>query len=122
MREYLEILIYFSFAYILTFLLYLFVFNKKGKKKKEESLEVMYMVNRFKLHKDKINMKRIKWILNFINPLIISVTFVAVMMIDSFALGLMVGFVIMLALIYSVYEIIGRILKRREEKCKTQER
>ena len=122
MNQYLEMLIYFTFAYISTFILYFITFNKKNKKRRQESIEIVYMVNKYKLNKDKINIKRIKWILNFVNPFIIAVTFLVVMMIDSFTLGLLVGFAMMLALIYSVYEIIGRLLRRREEKCKTQEK
>lgn len=113
MNEYLEMFIYFIASYISTFILYYIIFNKKSKKKNQE---VEYMISKFKLSRDKMNIKRIKWILNIINPFIISFTFVFVMMINSFTLGLIVGFVMMMALIYSVYEIIGRILKRKEDK------
>lgn len=114
MKEYVEILVYFMSSYISTFILYYYLFNSK--KKRKESFEIDYMINKFGLKRNKINYKKVKWILNFINPLIISIAFVAVMMIDSFTMGIMVGFVIMLVLIYSVYEIIGRILRRKEDR------
>ena len=79
-------------------------------------MEIEYLTKKFKLPKSKVNTKKIKWLFNVVNPLIISLTFIVVISIDSFMLGVLVGFVIMMALIYSIYEIIGRVLKRRIDK------
>ena len=62
----------------------------------------------------KTDYNTMKWYINFINPLIISTTFVVISNIKSFTMSLLVGFIVMLVLIYSLYEIIGRILKKKE--------
>ena len=62
----------------------------------------------------KTDYNTLKWYINFINPLIISTTFVVISNIKSFTMSLLVGFIVMLVLIYSLYEIIGRILKKKE--------
>ena len=117
MNDLLELLIYFGTSYILTFIVYYFLLNrKKTKTKLNADMEINYIINRHKLNPAKINMKRLKWVLNIVNPFIIALTFLVVISIKSFVLGIMVGFVIMLILIYSIYEIIGRYLKRKEKK------
>ncbi len=114
MNYYLEMALYFLGAYILSFIVYAFILNKK--KHKKELTERMYIIEKFKLKKSKELDKKLKWILNFVNPLIISVAFIIIINIKSFMLGVMIGFVIMIFLIYAIYEIIGRILKKGEDK------
>ncbi len=111
-------LIYFLCAYLILFLIYVFIINKKRKLYKEgkNTLEVNYIVNKFKLDMRKIKYKELKWTLTFINPLIMSLTFIIVINIKNTLLSLLLGFIIMIILIYSVYEIIGRYFKKRGEK------
>ena len=118
MNEILLNLIYFITSYILIFLIYVFIINRKKETYTDGSkqLEVNYIVSKFNLDRRKTKYSTIKWCVNILNPLIISTTFVIVTNIKSFSLGILVGFAVMMALVYSVYEILGRILKKKEEQ------
>ncbi len=109
MNTVIEILIYFFASYILTFIIYTLVINRK--KNKRRPMEIDYILTKFNIDERKINLNFLRWTLNIVNPFIVSVTFLVVMNIDSFILGIIIGFIIMLLLIYSIYEIIGRVLK-----------
>ena len=108
--------IYFVVSYLIIFLLYSLVINRKKKSYKDatKQMDILYLVNKFKLNTKKTKYNTLKWITNIINPLIISITFIIVTNIKSFILGIMIGFLVMMMLIYSIYEIIGRILKKKE--------
>lgn len=108
--------IYFVVSYLIIFLLYSLVINRKKKSYKDatKQMDILYLVNKFKLNTKKTKYNTLKWITNIINPLIISITFIIVTNIKSFTLGIMIGFLVMMMLIYSIYEIIGRILKKKE--------
>lgn len=108
--------IYFVVSYLIIFLLYSLVINRKKKSYKDatKQMDILYLVNKFKLNTKKTKYNTLKWITNIINPLIISITFIIVANIKSFILGIMIGFLVMMMLIYSIYEIIGRILKKKE--------
>ncbi len=109
-------IIYFLVSYLIIFLLYSLVINRKKKSYKDatKQMDILYLVNKFKLNTKKTRYNTLKWITNIINPLIISITFIIVTNIKSFILGIMIGFLVMMMLIYSIYEIIGRILKKKE--------
>ena len=109
-------IIYFVVSYLIIFLLYSLVINIKKKSYKDatKQMDILYLVNKFKLNTKKTKYNTLKWITNIINPLIISITFIIVTNIKSFILGIMIGFLVMMMLIYSIYEIIGRILKKKE--------
>lgn len=111
-------LIYFFGSYLILFLIYVFVINRKRKVYSDgkKYLEVNYIVNKFNLDMRKVKYNEIKWTLTFINPLIMSTTFVIVINIKNTLLSLILGFIVMMMLIYSVYEIIGRFFKKRGEK------
>lgn len=108
--------IYFVVSYLIIFLLYSLVINRKKKSYKDatKQMDILYLVNKSKLNTKKTKYNTLKWITNIINPLIISITFIIVTNIKSFILGIMIGFLVMMMLIYSIYEIIGRILKKKE--------
>lgn len=108
--------IYFVVSYLIIFLLYSLVINRKKKSYKDatKQMDILYLVNKFKLNTKKTKYNTLKWMTNIINPLIISITFIIVTNIKSFTLGIMIGFLVMMMLIYSIYEIIGRILKKKE--------
>ena len=111
-------LIYFLSAYIIFFLIYIFIINRKRKKYEDcrTQLEISYIVNKFNLDLRKTKLSTIKWALTFLNPLIISITFLLVINIESFTFAIIVGFIVMLLLVYSCYEILGRILKKKGDK------
>jgi len=94
--------------------------TKKGKKKKVKNIsEIDYLVGKFKLNKKNLNEeKMIIWI-SFINSFIIaSVSSVIMLMPFKIMWQLLIAFVLLFGLIYSLYEIYGRYLKKMEVKKK----
>lgn len=110
-------LIYFISSYIVLLLIYIFIINRKRKVYSEgkKSLEISYIVNKFNLDMRKIKYNNLKFTLTFINPLIMSITFIVVININNTLLSLLIGFIVMMLLVYSIYELIGRIYKKKCE-------
>lgn len=108
----------FFISYIVFLLIYILIVNRKRKVYKEgkKQAEISYIINKFNLDMRITKYNTLKWILTFINPLIISITYIIVTNVESIVLGSLVGFLIMILLVYSSYEIIGRLLKRKEER------
>jgi len=114
-----ESLISFSICFTLVLLVYLLFINKKRKDYNvgKNSIEINYLVNKFKLDIRKTKYKTLKLLSSFINSFIIAFTFALIINLKyKYILKLLIAFVIMFVLIYSLYEIAGRILKRRENK------
>lgn len=93
-------------------------FHKLKKKKQTEVNEIKYLIYKFNLDKNKINYKVLNVIISSVNALIIAFvsTLVCVLPADKWyklMLAFMVAFVILMGLIYSLYEIIGRALVRK---------
>ncbi len=114
------ILYFFCLIFLLIFIITYGNNYRKVKKKKFDSIkELNDIAVRFKIDKKKINYKKeIKYI-TFINSFIIASVGTFVTCLDiMIILQLALGFVLLLALIYSLYEIYGRYLAkkiRREE-------
>ena len=98
--------------------------NSKGKKKtttkKKSDVqigEINYLIGKFKLDKKKLDYKScILWI-SIINAFIISFVSTVISAIPTHIIWqLSVGFVLIFALIYSMYEIYGRILVKKGRK------
>lgn len=88
--------------------------NKIGKEKKLS--EVKYFVKKFNLKIS--NLKKFYNGIAIINSLIIAFVTALLMYMDivwefNYALELIIGFILLFLLIYSLYEIYGRILKKR---------
>ena len=112
-------LIYFGICFIVVFLLYLIINKKFRKEYKEgrEQVEINYLVNRFNLDMRITKYKTIKLVVALLNSFIIAFTFTLIINLKyKYAFKLMIAFVIMFIMIYSLYEIVGRMLKRRELK------
>lgn len=112
-------LIYFGVAFISVFLIYIIFINRKRKEYVEgkNQLEINYIIKKFGLDMRKTNYKTVKWLVTFINSFIISFTFVILINVNTnYILKLLIGFVILFVLIYSIYEIVGKILKKKEDK------
>lgn len=118
-------LILFILIFIIVFLVdYLFIkrkylkrINGKGKRKKKknnELIELSYLVGKFNLDKNKLPLKKVLMISSIINALIISLVSIVVMLIKvNYIIQLMIGFVLLISLIYSLYEIYGRFLVKK---------
>ena len=131
MNEYLLSIYIFIGLLIIVFLIDYFLINKKklnliknkgltkkGKKKKIKSIsEIDYLTMKFKLNKKNLNMDRMIIMISLINAFIISVVS-SIVMLMPFAImwQLIVAFALLFGLIYALYEIYGRHLKKEEEK------
>ncbi len=111
-------LIYFFSSFILVLLFHILILNRKRKTYTDgkKQTEINYLVKKFKLDLRTTKYKTVLNYVTFINTLVISITFVLVNNIKNFLLSLFIGFIVMLLLIYSLYEIVGRYLKRKEVK------
>ena len=88
--------------------------KKKRKKKDNELMELSYLIVKFKLDKSKLPLNKLLVIISLINAFIISIVSVTVLLLDTYTIvRLLIGFVLLMGLIYSLYEILGRILERR---------
>lgn len=96
---------------------YIINLRKVLSKKYDTIREINDVVKRFKINKKKINYKKEIIFISLINSFIVSSvgTFVTALDIPN-VLQLALGFVLLLALIYSLYEIYGRHLKRKTRK------
>ena len=80
--------------------------------------QVQYFVHKYKLSKDKIQYKKFFRMIAFINSIIISFVSSLVMYMDiiwkvNYFIELLVGFILLLMLIYALYEIYGRHLNKK---------
>ena len=110
-------LIFFLVAFLVVFLIdYYILCKKKTKKKRVDKLtsEGDYLIRRFNLDINKINLKMFNFHISIINAFIISfVTTVISTTNLHIIIQLSIGFVLLFALIYSMYEIYGRHIKKK---------
>ena len=108
----------FIISFVLLFLIYLICFYIRGLKchKIKSSMQVEFILKRQNLKKSDINEKSIGLIICILDPLIISISGVVASSFDlNYLWQILIGFALLMGLIYSLYEILGRIIKR---KCK----
>ena len=114
-----ESIILFAISYVIFFIVYLIFYYFRGLKKKTilDSLQVEFLKVRFGFKNKELKPKKIGLIVTFVDPLIISLTGTIVSLPKwNYILELLLGFVLLVALIYSFYEIIGRIIRRKVDK------
>jgi len=129
--KYEESLIIFLVLFIIIFIVEYFFINKrklkllnsngttkKGKKKKVKNIsEIEYLVAKLKLDKKKLNKENMILWISIINSFIISiVSSVIIIFPIKLMWQLLIAFVLLFGLIYSLYEIYGNYLKRKEDK------
>ena len=92
--------------------------NKKSKKKEPSKIgEVEYLVYKFKLDRNSLNYNSLKIMLPLLNSFIITfVTFIIELIPLGTIFKLLIGFALLTALIYAIYEIYGRHLLNVERK------
>ncbi len=108
-------IIVFVFDYLFIKRRYLKRINGKKKVKKNKELtEVAYLVGKFKLDKTKLPLNILCFIFSLINAFIIALVSVVVILCNTYyILELIIGFILLIALIYAIYELLGRYLKKR---------
>lgn len=112
-------LIYFTASFLIIFLIYILFVNRKRKKLDDgkKQLDINYMVIKFKLEVSEKMYKKLKIIVSLLNSFIIAFVFMVVINLKvRYIFKLLIAFVILMALTYSLYEIVGRILKKEQTK------
>lgn len=90
--------------------------SKKTQKKlkKIDVVEFKYLVYKYKIKEENLLSKKMVLIVALINSLIITLTFIVISILPiKIMWQLMIGFVLLFGLIYSLYGILGLILKKR---------
>jgi len=88
--------------------------KKKRKKDAKEIMEIRYLVLTYKLKKEKLLTRKIILLISLIDAFIITGTFLIIILIPyPIIWQLMIGFVLLLGLIYAIYNIFGRILVKK---------
>ena len=97
--------------------------NKKGKTKKIKDIgELDYLITKFKLDTKKLNVNEAILVIAILNSFIIAFTSTIIVLIPgSISIQLLVAFVVLFMLIYALYEIYGRILKKKEGKVRKKD-
>lgn len=118
-------ILFFIIIFLVLMLFFTIFYNNRIYKSKEKKLsEVKYFVKKFKLNRNLINLKKFYNGIALINSLIISFVSILLIYMDivwefNYILELIIGFIILFLLIYSLYEIYGNILKRKW-RCKNE--
>lgn len=121
--EILGIIYDFFFLYLLIFIIYIVFVNKKKKSysmlKKND--EIVLFVNKYNIDVEKVGFKRVKMCLAIVNSFIIAFSSTLIIHIDSLLLKIGIGFIVIMIMIYSLYEIVGKKLSKMEgdKKCTT---
>lgn len=110
-------------VFIIVFLANYFVifklrYKNTGKKKKRKDLSTYigfsYLIPKFNLDKDKIDINYMFFGISLINAFIIAFVFMLIYIIPwSYPFRMLLGFVLLFGLIYSLYEIYGRHLVKK---------
>ena len=90
--------------------------SKKGKKPKS-IMEIDYLCSKFKLDKKKLNYNELKVMIPLLNSIIITLVTLIIDLIKlPMIIKLVIGFVLLVGLIYALYEIYGRHLLKKERE------
>ena len=117
-----DLLIDFVLMFIVIFLVYLFFINRK--KIKYEQLKetdfIKIFIRRYNINVEKVNYNFLINTLALINSFIIAFTSTVILKIESFIWSVIVAFVVLFLLVYSLFELAGRYFKNLEGKVKTK--
>ena len=108
-------LILFLIAFIIVFLLYriIIVSRAKSKKKPKEPLEVTYLVNKYKLDLEKVSYKRLLNVISIVSALDIALVVSIIVLLKSFILEMIVGFISTLVIILASYHLVYLVYKKK---------
>ena len=113
-------IIYFLLTFIFVFCIDFFFLcrtKSSGKKIYKITTEGLYLISRFHLDKKKINVKLLDFNISIINSLIIAFVSVTISLINTnILIQFGIGFVLLFLLIYSLYEIYGRMISKKWRK------
>lgn len=108
-------LILFLIAFIIVFLLYriIIVRRAKSKKKPKEPLEVTYLVNKYKLDLEKVSYERLLNVISIVSALDIALVVSIIVLLKSFILEMIVGFISTLVIILASYHLVYLVYKKK---------
>lgn len=111
-----ELIINFLVMFVIVYLFYLVLIlvRKRNVAKYRNSNEIRFLEYKYKVDIDKIGIERLSKVLGFWNAIIISITVVAISLIKNFMLKMLVGFIMLLPLIFLVYYFIGKYYNRKK--------
>lgn len=106
-------LIVFIVVFLTRFLIY-FYSKKKKKKNKGIMMEMQYLINRFKLNKERIDTYTIAIVISLIDAFIMALAlFLSVRITENMIVQMIIGFILVIGLIILSNELLGRILKKK---------
>ncbi len=117
MNVYLKMLIDFVGVFLIVMLVYKLFINKRRKEYEnlKKSNEVRMIIDKYHLNMKKITYKKLLNTVTITNSFIIAFTSVIIIYIDKLVWGIMIGFVMLMVLSYSLYDLIGRYYKKKED-------
>lgn len=111
--EYLMYLVLFLCIYLLYFLFV--IGRKKTREKFKTSSYVTYLVNVYKIDVESIHPKTLASLVCFVNSFILTVCIFVVLHMKGI-MSIVVSFLCMLLLLFLLYHILGKILKKKGDK------
>lgn len=88
--------------------------GKKKKKKVEDLLGLSLVIPKFNLSVEKMNLNLAFFWISIVNAFIISVVFIVISIIEwNLGFRMLLGFVLLFALTFSLYELLGRLFKKK---------
>ena len=114
--------IFFLVVFLLVFIIdFYFISTKKEKKRRVDKLtsEADFIIKRYELDEKKVNLRKLNFHISIMNGFIISFVSTTISLIEvNITVQFLIGFVLLFALIYSVYEIYGRFMYKKIGKKK----
>ncbi len=82
-------------------------------------MELSYLIMKFKLDKNKLPINKLLVVISLINSFIISFVYVILVVFKTkLIFKFLIGFIILMGLIYTLYEFLGRYLERKQKNGK----
>lgn len=107
-------IIMFILIFFVSYLLNIFKLGVYAKEKVHKILEVRYLCIKFNIREETLLNKGFLLFTSLINSLIMTGVFLVIELLDMHIMfRLMIGFILLLGLIYSIYGILGKFLERR---------
>lgn len=114
-----DYLMWFIIIFVTVFLFYLLWVNRRKLKKEKYNKmgEINYLINRYKLNKEKIDYKALSNIIALANAFIIALVGTVLILIPlNYLWRMAIGLVLIIGSILIVYELIGRYLIKKEDE------
>ena len=109
--------------FLLTFLFVLIIYRdfiaipkkrkKKKKKKYKDPVEVVYLVNKYKLDLKRVKYNQLLWVVSIVSSFDIALIVTVIVSIKNFILEIVVGFVFMIAIIVVSYHLVYLFYKKK---------